>query len=129
MSFRLCNWFAKEDSEKCKASKEIDATAARAMVKKAIEEQIKNGITRVNEDIYEGASKGRTSCYTSAFDIASNKEAWNVIKENLENRGFEVDVMSGRVSWKEEMIVIEAKIAHNGVNKNLTIYKGENKRD
>lgn len=129
MSFRLCNWFAKEEHEKCKATKEIDAATAREMVKKAIEEQIKNGITRVNEDIYEGASRGRTSCYTSVFDTTSSKEAWNAIKENLENRGFEVDVMSGRVSWKEEMVVVGAKIAHNGVNKNLTIYKGENKRD
>lgn len=57
MSFGLCNWFAKEEHEKYKASKEIDAATAR------------------------------------------------------------------------EMAVFEAKIAHNEVNKNLTIYKGENKRD
>ena len=57
MSFGLCNWFVKEEYEKCKASKEIDAATAR------------------------------------------------------------------------EMAVFEAENAHNEVNKNLTIYKGENKRD
>ena len=129
MSFGLCNWFAKDEYEKCKASKEIDAATARAMVEKSIKEQIKNGITRANEYIYDAAERGRTSCYTTVFDNTSTNEACDAIKEILENRGFEVDVMSGRISWKRDMAVVEAKIAHDGVNKNLTVYKGENKHD
>lgn len=129
MSFGLCNWFAKDEYEKCKASKEIDAVEARVMVRMAIDEQIKKGITRANEDIYDAAERGRIACYTTAFDNTSTNEASNAIKENLENRGFEVDVMSGRISWKRDMAVVEAKIVHDGVNKNLTVYKGENKHD
>ena len=129
MSFGLCNWFAKDEYEKCKASKEIDAATARAMVEKSIKEQIKNGLTRANEAIYDAASRGKTSCYTAVFDTTSSNEACDAIKENLENRGFEVDVMSGRISWKRDMAIVEAKIAHDGINKNLTIYKGENKHD
>ena len=129
MSFGLCNWFAKEQYKECKASKEIDASTARAMVRKSIEEQIKSGIARVNEDIYEAAERGRTYCYTSAFDNTSANEASDAIKENLENRGFEVNIMSGIISWKRDMAVVEAKVAHDGVNKNLTVYKGENKHD
>ena len=118
MSFGLCNWFVKDEYDKCKlASKEIDAATAREMVRMAIDEQIKKGITRANEDIYEGASRGRTCCYTSAFDNTSANEACNAIKENLENRGFEVDVMSGRISWKRDMAVVEAKIENKGENK------------
>lgn len=126
MSFGLCNWFAKDEYEKCK---EIDAATARAMVEKSIKEQIKNGLTRANEAIYDAASRGKTSCYTTVFDTTSSNEACDAIKENLENRGFEIDAMSGRISWKRDMAVVEAKIAHDGVNKNLTIYKGENKYD
>lgn len=125
MSFGLCNWFAKDEYEKCKASKEIDAATARAMVEKSIEEQIKSGITRANESIYDAAERGRTSCYTGAFEYISANEACDAIKENLENRGFEVDVMSGRISWKVDMAAVEVKIAHDGINKNLTVYKGE----
>lgn len=117
MSFGLCNWFAKDEYEKCKASKEIDAATARAMVKKSIEEQIKNGIARANEAIYEAAEKGKTCCYISVFDITSSVEASGVIKENLENRGFEVDTFIGSISWKRDMAVVEAKIVHEGENK------------
>lgn len=130
MSFGLCNWFVRDEYDKCKlASKEINAEEARAMVRKSIEEQIKNGIAKVNTDIYNAADGGRTSCYTYAFEYISANEACDAIKENLENRGFEVDVMSGRISWKRDMAIVEAKVAHDEVNKNLTVYKGENKHD
>lgn len=88
MSFGLCNWFVKDEYDKCKlASKEIDAATAREMVRKSIEEQIKSGIARANESIYEAAERGRTSCYTAAFDNTFANEASDAIKENLENRG------------------------------------------
>ena len=75
MSFGLYNWFAKkedeeyEEYEKCKANKEIDAVEARVMVRMAIDEQIKSGIARANEAIYDAAERGRTCCYTTALII------------------------------------------------------------
>lgn len=35
--------------------------------------------------------------------------------------------MSGRISWKRDMVVVEAKVAHDGVNKNLQKFNIEGK--
>lgn len=99
MSFGLIKWHS-DIIEKEK--KEIDAETARKQVVVAIENKIQEGLTKINRAIQEASLDGKYYVFVNVFDIIANDEACDKIEENLTNRGFKVDVLNGKISWKPE---------------------------
>jgi ribosomal protein L9 len=101
------NWFVKKHEE----VKEINANEAKAITEeaeaaqiKAEATQIKAGIERINRAIVEHAKEGRYSFYSSVFNDAKTENIYSAIVKNLTDRGFEVDIFSGRISWKSGVV-------------------------
>lgn len=90
------NWFVKEYEK----VKEVNADEAKAIADEAEAAQIKAGIERINRAIVEHAKEGRYSFYSPVLDDAKTESICSAIVKNLTDRGFEVDIFTGRISWK-----------------------------
>ena len=82
----------------------FNADAARELTEAAKQEQIKEGLERIDRQILSSAKDGRYRFYTGALDDVC-AEARDAIVESLRERGFEVDTDRGIISWKNGVLV------------------------
>ena len=81
----------------------LTAETAVELTDAAKQEQIKEGLERIDRQILSSAQDGHYRFYTTVFDSVC-AEAREIIVTNLRERRFEVDPDRGIVSWKSGVL-------------------------
>lgn len=81
----------------------LNAEAARELTEAAKQEQIRDGLERIEKQILSSAQNGHYRFYTAELDLVCQDASDAIVKE-LRERGFEVDQDRGIISWKSGVL-------------------------